>query len=381
MFPVILYRRTCNASADLSKQYIIIVLSVKTGDGLAIEVILLGDINIDILMAIELYPEPDGDAMASQVTLQVGGSVTNTAMVLAKLGVGVSLLGCIGADLWAEMALHALEELGINVDGVSQDQRYSTGLIFIPVTRRGERTMFSYRGANTHITPEQITERALAGARWLHLSGYNFLDSPQREAAWRLAELARAAGLAISMDVGMEPALKASAEIERLLPGLDLLVLGFEEAHHLIGAVSEEDAIDRLLARGVRCIGFKLGKQGCMVAESDENAKVQRFELPAYSLPLADTTGAGDAFCAGMIFSRLHGLSLPSSGLLANSLGGLATTVWGAGPALPGALEAKKLIRNAKEFPDLSDSLIWSNEALSALDFVSPGLNNRSVDE
>lgn len=106
-------------------------------------------------------------------------------------------------------------------------------------------------------------------------------------------------------------------------------------------------------------IGLKFGKQGCLIASSEG---FQR--LPGLEVPTVDTTGAGDAFCAGLLYGQWAGLGLGESGLLANLLGALATTVWGSGPALPGRVElAKYLLDNEKffervELMDLRDRLL-----------------------
>ena len=196
-------------------------------------VTLFGDINVDVLMSISSYPPPGGDAMATGLTRRPSGSVANTAIVLAKLGVQVRMIGRTGDDRWAEMALAALTEYNVDVSAVRRDATEPTGLIFIPVTRDGERTMFSYRGANPRIPPQEIGPELLRGSRILHVSGYNLLEMPQRASTWRAVDLALEAGVPLSLDVGVEPALHARAEIERLLPNVSILSLGMEEARPL----------------------------------------------------------------------------------------------------------------------------------------------------
>ncbi len=304
-----------------------------------IEAIVLGDINIDVLMSIAVYPSPGGDAPAAQVITRAGGSAANTAIALAKLGVGVKMIGRVGEDAWADLALRALAESGVDVSAVQRDARAQTGLFFIPVTLGGERTMFGYRGANARTNVSDIARESFSGARILHLSGYALLESPQREAAMRAIELAAQHGVAASLDIGLQPALSVAGEIRRLLPRLSICVLGMDEARALVDAGAPENAIEALLRRGVQMVGLKLGAEGCLIGDANG---AQR--LPGFRVPTVDTTGAGDAFSAGLIFGRLRGLSLPAAGTLANALGALATSVWGAGPALPGRFEAIRLL-------------------------------------
>jgi ribokinase len=351
-----------------------------------IEVTLFGDVNVDALMSIPSYPSPGGDSMAQQVILRPGGSVANTAIVLARLGVKTKMIARVGDDRWADMALEPLINLEVDVSAVQRDPTDSTGLIFIPVTHEGERTMFSYRGANTRMPVEAITAQALGQPRFLHLSAYNFLTSPQREATWKAVELAKEAGIPISMDIGVEPSRRVTGDRDcqiavaifkqhllALLPDLALVVLGREEAQNLVGSSDPETACAALGGGGLGLIGLKLGKDGCYIASNTE-----QYFLPGFTVDTVDTTGAGDAFCAGMLFGRLAGISLPASGLLANALGALATTVWGGGPVLPGKAEVTCFLqeevcrkpgddRKKRDSGQSAEFLGWREEILSAL--------------
>ncbi|MCK5313709.1 MAG: hypothetical protein KAJ53_01235, partial [Anaerolineales bacterium] len=129
-----------------------------------------------------------------------------------------------------------------------------------------------------------------------------------------------------------------------ILPDLSLLVLGMEEAGALLGVKTVEHAVEGFLAQGVRTVAIKLGREGCTLA----NAEGSQL-LPGYPMKTVDTTGAGDSFCAGMLFGLLNGLSLQTCGSLANLLGGLATTVWGAGPVLPGGDEVLEYLRSQEQ--------------------------------
>ena len=291
---------------------------------------MFGDINVDVLMSISSYPQPGEDATAAEVVLRPGGSAANTAVALTKLGVETSMIGCTGDDAWADIALEPLAKAGVDIHNVRRDPGKSTGLIFIPVTPNGERTMFSYRGANPRISASEIEPQTLANSSILHLSGYNFLVSPQKDASYRAVELAQDMGIDLSMDIGTAPAAQAKDELERILPLLNLVILGSDEAGDLLSSQTPEEAISALLERGVSMVAYKLGQDGCIVADHTSTHR-----LPAFEVETIDTTGAGDAFCAGMLFARLHDLSLPAAGLLANALGGLATTVWGGGGDIP----------------------------------------------
>ncbi len=326
------------------------------------EVVLFGDINVDVLMSIPQFPDPGGDAMAEQVTLRPGGSVANTVIVLAKLGMSTKIIGRTGDDHWADIAMQPITNVGVDVSEVSRDPHDSTGLIFIPVTRDGERTMFSYRGANIRKSSAEISSQIFSGARLLHISSYNLLESPQKVATRRALDFALTAGLGISMDIGVEPAIRIASDLVELLPSLSHIILSMEEAQRLVHKTTPGSAADELLLRGVEVVGLKLGSAGCLVADANN-----RHTLPGYEVVSVDTTGAGDAFCAGLLFGWMQGLSLAASGLLANALGALATTVWGCGSALPGRDEVVSLLQEQLHLKDDMDVRSWTEEVLELL--------------
>jgi ribokinase len=326
------------------------------------KVTVFGDINVDVLMSISSYPQPGEDATAEKVILRPGGSAANTALALTKLGVKTNMIGRTGDDTWADIALEPLTKAGVDIRSIRRDPDKPTGLIFIPVTANGERTMFSYRGANLRISPSEIEPQTLANSSILHLSGYNFLVSPQKEASYRALELAQNMGIDLSMDIGTVPAVQAKPELERILPLLNLVILGSDEAGDLLSSQTSEEAIPALLERGVRMVAFKLGQDGCIVAD-----RTGMYRLPAFEVETVDTTGAGDAFCAGMLFARLHDLSLPAAGLLANALGGLATTVWGGGSDMPERREVLNFLLTQENKRTKVGENKWVEEILSKL--------------
>jgi len=327
-----------------------------------VDVALFGDINADVLMSIPDYPAPGSDAMAVQVSLDQGGSAANSALVLAKLGIQTGMIGRTGDDHWAEIARAALDNFDVDLRSVSTDHEVSTGLIFIPITASGERTLFSYRGANTRIKPEDIDPNLISSAQVLHLSGYNFLFSPQKESAWWAVETARANNTRLSLDSGEAPVFQAKGELQRLLPMLDVLVLGEQEALTLSEADTIDAALGTMLDQGVHVIGLKLGRAGCRMAGCG-----QQITVPSFDVSSIDTTGAGDAFSAGLIYSFLNRFDLLAAGLLANALGGLATTVWGGGSAFPPRAQVIKFLEGQSASFPYPDSSAAFKEILSAL--------------
>ena len=125
-----------------------------------------------------------------------------------------------------------------------------------------------------------------------------------------------------------------------LLPRLALCVLDLEAAQAVMGdAADPAKAAEAVTAAGVRLAALTLGAQGAHLRSGS-----QVVTQPAFPVGVVDTTGAGDAFSAGLIYAQVRALSLPAAGVLAAALGALAATTWGAGPALPGRAEVRPFL-------------------------------------
>lgn len=134
------------------------------------DIIVMGDINMDVSFTIPAYPLPGNEAIASSVRMHTGGSAVNTAVALAKMDMDVGFIGRVGADSLADRVLGDLKEAGIDCSHIQIDPKISTGLIFIAVTEDGERTMFGARGANSFTQAKAIDPAYFTNCRWIHLS-------------------------------------------------------------------------------------------------------------------------------------------------------------------------------------------------------------------
>ena len=326
------------------------------------QVVTLGDINLDLIASIPRYPAPGGDGLAERVEVHSGGSAANTATVLANFGVDVGIIGRVGRDAFAEQALVHLAEAGVDLSCIQRDDEFITGLMFIPVTPNGERTMFGYRGANPRLESALLDESYIVQTDVFHLSGYALLAEPQRSAARQAVEMAHQAGVSISLDVGLEAAARTTEEVKALLPLVDLIFPNQAEAEHLTGSSDMKEAVKALLEYGIETVALKLGERGCVVGSGGE-----LFSVPTFAVEVQDTTGAGDSFDAGFILGWLWGLGPRESAILANALGALAASAVGAGDALPGPGKARALLQGCLSDPAWQD---WAGEIHRVLDHL-----------
>jgi ribokinase len=242
-------------------------------------------------------PAPNSDRPAA-IRSRGGGAGANVAAHLARLGTAVVLAGCIGDDaagagLAAELAAAGVALRLRTVPGAA------TGTIVSLVEPDGQRSMLADRGANLELRPDDVPAPRPGGH--LHLSGYTLLDPGSRGAGLVALETAVAAGCTVSLDPASTGPL-ARYGVDRWLTdtaGATLLLPNADEARLLTGCTDESDAA-RALARRHRIVAVSLGADGALWASGD-----RLLHRPAHPTDVLDTTGAGDAFAAGLLAAWL----------------------------------------------------------------------------
>jgi ribokinase len=311
-----------------------------------VEVVVLGDVNLDLIAHLPRFPNPGQDVLVNSVEVHCGGSAANTAAALSRLGLRARLIGRVGQEPMALMALNCLKGMGVLLGEVQSDPSHTTGMIYIIVTPDGERTMLSDRGANVLTNPDEIRDTPFRQARFFHLSGYALLVEPQRRAALRALDMAREYRLSTSLDPGLMLCETAPGDVLRLLPELDILMPTLAEAQALTGHSSPEACARDLERHCSTALAIKLGQDGCLLA-----ADGGMVRLPAFAIQAQDTTGAGDAFDAGLIAGHLAGLDWVSAALLGNACGAVAASRVGAGDRPPDAGEVGALLAGHLAYP------------------------------
>lgn len=306
-------------------------------------ILVVGDANADLSAALSRFPGEGDDAPMSALSWSSGGSAANVAVALALLGERPRLLARVGRDPAAEVALHTARAAGADLGAIQIDNALATGLCFAAVSPSGERTFFSYRGANTALAAPEPDP--LAGARWLHVAGHALLEGRQRATSLALIDAAAARAIPISLDVCL-PTLRAwPTETLDLLPRLSVLFANELELEQLtvkdaknaqvatisddlgdLGALAFGEPLDHAPA----IVAIKLGPRGCLIA-----AGRRTWRAPAFAVDAVDTNGCGDAFVAGFLYAHLRAQPLDRCATLGNALGGLAATRYGAAAALP----------------------------------------------
>ena len=242
-------------------------------------------------------PAPGSDRPAA-IRTRGGGAGANVAAHLARQGTAVVLAGCIGDDAAGAGLTAELTAAGVGLR-LRAVPGAATGTIVSLVEPGGQRSMLADRGANRELRSDDVPAPPPGGH--LHLSGYTLLDPRSRGAGLAALDTALAGGCTVSLDpastgpltrYGVDRWLADTAAATVLLPNAD-------EARLLTGCAEAPDAA-RALARRHRIVAVSLGPDGALWASGD--LLVHR---PAHPTDVVDTTGAGDAFAAGLMAAWL----------------------------------------------------------------------------
>ena len=258
---------------------------------------------------------------AGAVTLSIGGAESNVAIGLSRLGVPASWVSALGEDELGELVLHRVRAEGVDTSAVRRVPDRPTGLYLREEVAGALRVYYYRRGsAASTLVPGAFDPAVLEGAAFLHLTGIT--GALSRECAEFLtwaARTAREAGVRVSYDVNYrsrlwEPA-AARAATEALLPHVDVLLVGDEEARALWGW-DDEACLERLAGAGTGDVVLKLGARGCAAVLDGE-----RLTSPGFPARQLDPIGAGDAFAAGYLAATLWGLDPADRLRTANAMG------------------------------------------------------------
>ncbi|MFT3764043.1 MAG: carbohydrate kinase family protein [Minicystis sp.] len=167
-----------------------------------------GDANADVSAALSRFPHEGDDSPLLGLGWTSGGSAANVATAIARMGARARLVARVGVDPAAEVALRAARAAGVDLATVQEDEAIATGLCFAAISPGGERTFFSYRGANVALAPGDV-EATFREARWLHVGGHALIEGAQREAALALIAEAGRRNVPVSLDLCL-PLLRAA---------------------------------------------------------------------------------------------------------------------------------------------------------------------------
>ena len=279
----------------------------------------------------ELNQQPDGRWLGG-----FGGDTSNVAIAAARLGARVAFVSRLGDDLFGAGLAGLWRDEGVDASAVALDGDAPTGLYF--VTHDADGHHFTYRRAGSAaslMTPADVPQALLAGARFLHISGISQAISGSAAATVRHA-IARAheLGVKLSFDTNYRPRLwsptAARPEIEHAAAHAHILKTSVDDCGALFGITEPQAIAKRFLDLGSEIVLVTMGAAGVHMATADGAATVSGIPVAA-----VDATGAGDAFTGALLAELSRGTELAAAVRFANAAAALSTLGYGAIAPLP----------------------------------------------
>ncbi|WMU40631.1 aminoimidazole riboside kinase [Enterobacter bugandensis] len=285
----------------------------------------LGDAVVDLL--------PDGEGKLLQCP---GGAPANVAVGIARLGGKSAFIGRVGDDPFGRFMAKTLADERVDVKHMRLDPAHRTSTVVVDLDDHGERSFtFMVRpSADLFLEPADLP--TFSAGEWLHVCSIALSAEPSRSATFQAMADIRKAGGYVSFDPNIRPDLWPDENalrrcLEQALQSADVVKLSVEELAFLTGDADVQGGLNTLMQRcPARLVLVTQGKEGVIAWHQ---GAVKHY--PATPVQCVDTTGAGDAFVAGLLYGLAAGQELVPAIALAQRCGALATTAKGAMTALP----------------------------------------------
>lgn len=309
-------------------------------------VVCLGELLIDFV------PDARGVSLAEAGGFMKapGGAPGNVAVGVRRLGVSSGFLGMVGDDAFGHCLRDTLARDGVDVSPLKLTTKAKTALAFVTLKADGDREFMFYRdpSADMLYTPDDVDEAAIKAADILHYGSISLIDEPARSATLRAIDIARANGVRVSCDPNLREALWPSLDAARdglrlAISKASILKISDYEIEFLTGRKDLVAGGRELWHDGVELMAITKGPDGSILL-----TRTAEVEMPGFKVEAVDTTGAGDAFTAGLLtsllavdgkISDLAPDTLRDIAKRGNAAGALTATRKGGIPGLPTSVE------------------------------------------
>jgi ribokinase len=294
-----------------------------------------GALNMDKLYKVNKIAGPEEEGFIIDCQEACGGSAANTIVGLARLGCKVGFIGKVAMDREGKMLVEDFRREGVDIKGVVRAKTGRSGTVMGFVDEKGDRALYVDPGVNDTLEFEEIDRGYASKTEFLHLT--SFVGEKSFETQKKLVE-----SLPENVKVSLDPGeLYARKGIKQLSPIMNRSFVAMPNAKEIELLTGERDYVkgaEKLLRMGVKVVAVKLGSRGCYVTDGEESHHIEVFKVP-----VVDTTGAGDAFCAGFLYGLINKKSLYECGRIGNFVASRCIMKMGARAGLPRLEDLKPL--------------------------------------
>ncbi|MCJ7469558.1 carbohydrate kinase family protein [Candidatus Bathyarchaeota archaeon] len=299
------------------------------------DVVGFGALNVDRLFKVNRIAAAEEESFVTDYAEACGGSAANTLVGLARLKHKVGFIGKIVSDREGKMLLQDFQKEGVDTNGIVHAKQGRSGTVTGFVDERGERALYIDSGVNDTIEMKEIDTAYVLNTKFLHLTSFVGERSfqTQIELLKRMLD-----DVKVSFDPGALYARKGLSKLEPILKKTYVMMPNSGELEKLTGIEEYCRGADFLLQKGVKIVAVKLGSKGCYVTDGRESHLIEPFKVN-----VVDTTGAGDAFCAGFLYGLINRRSLSECGRIGNFVASRCIMKMGARSGLPRVADLKFL--------------------------------------
>lgn len=300
------------------------------------KIVIVGSFNADLTSYVDRMPRAGETLSGDKFVIGPGGKGSNQAVAAARLNADVTFIGRVGQDVFANLALDIWKSENINTDFVIQDPDHATGVAPIFVDSSGENMIVVVLGANLHVQQSDIdaARNIIAEADVLVVQ----LEINHDIVAYAL-KVAKEMGIKTILNPA--PAAHLPQEVLALA---DFITPNETELEILSGnqGATVIDKAKSLVTSDTQTVIVTMGSQGAQIVQKDYAEQVGTFKVD-----VVDTTGAGDAFNAGLAVALAEGKSLQEAVRFASATAALCVTRPGTAKSMPQRHEVDNLLKNA----------------------------------
>lgn len=271
------------------------------------DVISIGAVLVDMIAMVDTFPKKDGESFVNDFKMMPGGAAANVAVIGSRLEMESAFVGKIGQDHFGRILLEDLKNEGVHTTKtVSISKEFSTGSCYICVDKQGERMILAHSGAANMLTYEDLPIELLTKANWVHLSDLKNFSAIEQF----LEEYSVRFSISPGALIAQHP-----KKALRLLEKADLIIGSLEEIMNILNCTEksiEEEILKLVKKQKQKIVVVTKGKQGAAIYREEE-----KITIPIFKVPVVDTTGAGDAFTAGMLYALNKGKKPSEAGKIA----------------------------------------------------------------
>lgn len=288
-------------------------------------VIGFGALNVDKLYKVNRIAKEEEESFVIDFKESIGGSAANTIVGLARLELKTGYIGKVAEDREGKLLLKDFRKENVDTSGIIISRKGRSGVVMGYIDRKGERALYVDPSVNDWLEFKEISLDYATDTEFLHLT--SFVGEKPFEAQKELIN--QLSDVKISFDPGALYARKSFTSLKPIIKR-SFVMLPNEKETRLLTGKDYEMGSKILINEGVSVVAVKLGERGCYVTNGKERHLVEPYEKE-----LVDTTGAGDAFCAGFLYGLIKGRDLYQCGRLGNFVAARCISKMGARTGLP----------------------------------------------